>query len=124
MANSYEDTYLTQGVNALAALGNRIGLYLSTGARVGTVFADTTWGTAALSGSGNDRVATRTGSEAIIVVPGGTLSNGAVITHYGIHNGTTLLRRVDLQPVTLTINNGSLAFPVRVTPVLDFNPTE
>lgn len=124
MANSYEDTYLTQGVNALAALGNRVGLYDSGGSRVGTAYADTTWGTAALSGSGGSRKATRTGSKVTVTVPASTVSNGTVITHYGIHNGSTLLRKVDLTPISVTVNDGSQSFTIDVTPVIDFNPAE
>lgn len=124
MANVYEDAYLTQGVNALAGLGNRIGLYTSTGARVGTVYADTTWAAAVLSGTGANRVATRTGSEVTITVPSGTLTAGTQITHYGVLTGTTLLRKVDLEPVSITVNRADMAFDVRVTPSLAFNPTE
>lgn len=124
MANIYEDSYLTAGVNALAGTGNRIGLYLSTGARVGTVYADTTWAAAVLSGSGASRVATRTGSEVTITVPSGTLAAGAQITHYGVLNGTTLLRKVDLEPVSITVNRADMTFDVRVTPTLEFNPAE
>ena len=124
MANEYADTYLTQGVDALAGTGNRIGLYTSTGARVGTVYADTTWGAAVLSGSGAARKAARTGSEVTITVPAGTLSAGAQITHYGVLSGTTLLRKVDLEPVSITVNRADMAFDVRVTPTLEFNPTE
>lgn len=124
MANIYEDAYLTAGVNALAGTGNRIGLYLSTGTRVGTVAADTTWAAAVLSGSGANRVATRTGSEVTITVPAGTLSAGAQITHYGVLAGTTLLRKVDLEPVSITVNRADMAFDVRVTPTIEFNPQE
>ncbi len=124
MANIHEDPYLTAGVNALAGTGNRIGLYLSTGTRVGTVYADTTWAAAVLSGSGANRVATRTGSEVTITVPSGALSAGEQITHYGVFNGSTLLRRVDLEPVSITVNRGDMAFDVRVTPSIEFNPAE
>lgn len=124
MANIYEDAYLTAGVNALAGTGNRIGLYLSTGTRVGTVAADTTWAAAVLSGSGANRVATRTGSEVTITVPAGTLSAGAQITHYGVLAGTTLLRKVDLEPVSITVNRADMALDVRVTPTIEFNPQE
>lgn len=124
MANIYEDAYLTAGVNALAGTGSRIGLYLSTGARVGTVYADTTWGTAALSGSGAARIATRSGSEVVITVPPETLPAGAQITHYGVLTGTTLLRKVGLEPVSVIVNRGDMAFEVRVTPTLEFNPQE
>ncbi len=124
MANIHEDAYLTAGVNALAGTGNRIGLYLSTGVRVGTVYADTTWAAAVISGSGDARTATRTGSEVTITVPASTLTAGAQITHYGVLSGTTLLRRVDLEPVSITVNRADMAFDVRVTPSIAFNPAE
>lgn len=124
MANIYEDAYLIAGVDAIAALGKTVALYLSTGTRVGTVAADTTWGAAALSGSGASKVATRTGSEVLLSVPAGVLAAGAVITHYAIMSGSTLLRRVDLEPVSLTVNRPDLGFDVRVTPSLVFDPTE
>lgn len=124
MAAIYEDAYLTAGVNALAGTGNRIGLYLSNGSRVGTVSADTTWATAVLSGSGATRTATRTGSEVTITVPAATVSAGAQITHYGVLSGSTLLRKVDLEPISLTVNRADMAFDVRVTPSIAFNPVE
>lgn len=124
MANVYEDGFLTGSVNAIAALGNRIGLYLSTGTRVGTAYADTTWGAAVLSGTGDARKASRTGSEVTVTVPASTVAVGAVITHYGVLNGSTLLRRVDLEPVSLTINRADLPFDVRITPTIEFNPAE
>lgn len=124
MATIYEDGYLTAGVNALAGTGNRIGLYTSTGARVGTVYADTTWAAAVLSGSDANRVATRTGSEVTITVPASTVTAGTVITHYGVLSGTTLLRKIDLEPVSLTVNRADMAFDVRVTPTIAFNPEE
>lgn len=125
MANVYEDVFLTQGVDAVAALGNRIGLYTSGGARVGTAYADTTWGSAAvLSGAGNDRKATKTGSEVSIAVPASAVTAGTTITHYGVLNGSTLLRRVDLEPVSIVVNRADMAFEVRVTPILEFNPVE
>ncbi len=124
MANIYEDGFITGSAAAIAALGNRIGLYLSTGVRVGTVYADTTWGSPTLSGSGGAKKATVTGSEVTINVTASLLANGDQITHYGILSGTTLLRKVDLEPVSLVVNDGSQAFPVRVTPKLEFNPTE
>ncbi|RPA58609.1 hypothetical protein EF294_15750 [Gordonia oryzae] len=129
MSNIYDDDYLTGGADALAALGNRIGLYLSDGSRVGptsgsVIYADTTWGAAALSGTGGARVATKIGSKVTITVPGGTVANGAVISHYGIHNGTTRLRRVDLKPLTATVSDGSQAFTIDVTPTLVFDGVE
>lgn len=124
MANVYEDGFLTAAANAIAGLGNRIGLYTSTGARVGTVYTDTTWGTTTLSGSGAARKAEKPGSEVEITVPGGTVPNGTQITQYGVLNGTTLQRRVDLEPLTLTVNDGSKEFKVKVTPKIEFNPVE
>lgn len=124
MANINEDAWLTAGCTALAAAGTTIGLYLSTGARVGTVSATTTWGSSVLSGSGAARIATTTGSQVVITVPADVLTAGAQITHYGVLSGSTLLRRVDLQPVALTVNRGDLAFEVRVTPSLVFDPQE
>lgn len=124
MANEYEDVYLTRGASDLAAHGNRIGLYQADGARVGTAYADTTWGTATLAGTGAARTATRTGSEVTITVPANTASAGDQITHYGILSGTTLLRKVDLTPVSITVNRADMAFDVRVTPSLTFDPTE
>lgn len=124
MANIYEDGYLTAAADALAALGNRIGLYTSAGARVGTAYADTTWGTAALSGTAPARIATKTGSKVTITVPASTVANGTVISHYGVHNGTTLLRRVDLKPITITVSDGSQAFTVDVTPSVSTDGTE
>ena len=124
MPNIYEDAYLTAGVNALAGTGNRIGLYKSNGTRVGTVYADTTWAAAVLSGSGGAKVATRTGSEVTITVPSGACAAGDVITHYGVLNGTTLLKRIELEPVSLTVNRADMAFDVRVTPSLIFDPVE
>lgn len=124
MANVYEDGFLTAGADAIAALGNRIGLYTSAGARVGTAYADTTWGTAALSGSGSARVATKTGSTVTITVPASTVANSTVISHYGVLSGSTLLRKVDLTPITITVNDGSQSFTVSVTPSLVFDPTE
>lgn len=124
MANSYEDTYLTQGADALAALGNRIGLYTSAGVRVGTAYADTTWAAAVLSGTAPARIATKTGSKVTITVPASTVANGTVISHYGVHSGTTLLRKVDLKPLTATVSDGSQAFSVDVTPVIQFDGVE
>lgn len=124
MANINEDAYLTAGATAIGALGKTVALFLSTGSRVGTVAADTTWGAATLSGSGAAKVANLTGSEVVLSVPAGTLTAGAVITHYGIMSGSTLLRRVDLEPVSLTVNRGDISFDVRVTPSLVFDPSE
>ena len=124
MANVYEDTYLTQGVTALSALGNRIGLFTSAGVRVGTVYADTTWGTATVTGTAPARKGVRTGSKVTINVPASTVATGTVISHYGIFNGTTLLRKVDLKPLTATVSDGSQAFDIDVTPTMEFDPTE
>ncbi|OHT67778.1 hypothetical protein [Mycobacteroides chelonae] len=118
MAVAYQVAHRNACANAITALGNRIGLYVG-GTRVGTVSADTTWG-AAVDGTGPDAGrAVATGSKVTISVPGGTVANGAVIDRYGIHNGTTLLRTNDL-PITMTINDGSQAFQVDVTPVFKY----
>lgn len=115
MASTYQDAHLLACANAIAALGNRIGLYIGA-TRVGTVYADTTWGSAAKVTEDGYTWAKTIGSAGTITVPGGTVSNGAVIDGYGIHNGSTLLRRETL-PVALTINDGSQAFSVDVTPI-------
>ncbi|AOQ28892.1 hypothetical protein SEA_WATERFOUL_28 [Mycobacterium phage Waterfoul] len=103
---------------AITALGNRIGLY-SGATRVGTLFADTTWGTPAdVTESGVDK-AQSTGSTVTITVPGGTVANGATIDRYGVFNGTTLLRTEAL-PVSLTVNDGSQQVQIDVTPVFKY----
>jgi hypothetical protein len=119
----YEDAHLLACANAITALGNRIGLYQSNGNRVGTVYADTTWQTATKVTEGGIVYARRAGSTVTILVPSGTLSNGAVIYRYGILNGSTLLRKIEL-PVTQTVNNGSLDFQIDVTPVYYYRSAE
>ncbi|AEL97948.1 hypothetical protein CL65_gp040 [Mycobacterium phage Patience] len=118
MASVYTDAHRNACANAITALGNRIGLYVGS-TRVGTVYADTTWGSAAKVNEGGTDKAVATGSTVTITVPGGTVSNGTVITHYGIHNGSTLLRREAL-PLSLTVNDGSQSFSVDVTPVFKY----
>lgn len=118
MAVSYVAAHRKACAQAVTALGNRIGLYYGS-TRVGTVYADTTWGSAA-DGSGDDtNKAVVTGSTVTITVPGGTVPNGTVINRYGIFNGTTLLRTNDL-PVSLTVNDGSQTLQVDVTPVYKY----
>lgn len=114
----YEAAHRRACAQAITALGNRIGLY--TGAtRVGTVYADTTWGAATDITEGGIAKAQVTGSTVTITIPGGTVANGAVVDGYGIFNGTTLLRRNTL-PVSLTINDGSQQVQVDVTPVFKY----
>ena len=115
MATIYQDAHLLACVSSIAALGNRIGLYVG-GTRVGTVYADTTWGSAAKVTEDGFTWGKVIGSAGTITVPGGTVSNGTIIDRYGIHNGSTLLR-TELLPVSLVINDGSQAFSVDVTPV-------
>jgi hypothetical protein len=115
----YQDAHRNACANAVVALGNRIGLYAGA-TRVDTspsssVYADTTWGAAAKVTEGGIDKAVSTGSTVTISVPAGTVANGTVIDRYGIFNGTTLLRTEAL-PIALTINDGSQAFQVDVTP--------
>lgn len=114
----YQPAHRRACANAITALGNRIGLYAGS-TRVGTVYADTTWGDA-VDGTGPDAdKAVVTGSTVTITIPGGTVSNGTIVDGYGIFNGSTLLRRNTL-PVSLTINDGSQAVQVDVTPVFTY----
>ncbi|UVF61556.1 hypothetical protein SEA_GENAMY16_35 [Gordonia phage Genamy16] len=116
MPNVWTDAHRNAAAQAIAALGNRIGLYVG-GTRIGTVYADTTWGTATkINESGVDK-AQIIGSKVTISIPGGTLTSGAVIDHYGVHNGTTLLRRIPL-PFSLTVGDGAQSVDVDVTPIL------
>lgn len=116
---------------AITALGNRIGLYMNS-TRVGTVYGDTTWATPTdineprdsslpyhATDNPNVDKARSVGSTVTITVPASTVSNGAVINRYGIFNGATLLRTEAL-PVSLVVNNGSLAFSVDVTPTFKY----
>lgn len=118
MASTYTDAHRNACANAIAALGNRVGLYVGA-TRVGTVYADTTWGSAAKVTEDGYDWAKIIGSTGTITVPGSTVANGTVIDRYGIHNGTTLLRTEAL-PVALTVNDGSQAFSVDVTPILRY----
>lgn len=122
MATTYETAHLNASANAITALGNRIGLYLSTGARVGTVYADTTWGSAAAGSGGDSGKAVATGSTVTITIPASTLANGNVITQYAVFSGTTLLRRVDL-PASITVNDATQALQIDVTPVFKYSGT-
>lgn len=104
---------------AITALGNRIGLYAG-GTRVGTVFADTTWAAPVdVTESGVDK-AQSTGSTVSINIPGGTVANGTVIDRYAVFSGSTLLR-TEVLPVSLTVNDGSLAVVVDITPVFKYH---
>ncbi|WP_301119752.1 hypothetical protein [Mycolicibacterium fortuitum] len=103
---------------AITALGARIGLYAGA-TRVGTVYADTTWAAPVdLTEGGVDKAAS-TGSTVTITIPGGTVANGTVINGYGIFNGTTLLRTESL-PVSITVNDGSQALQIDVTPTFKY----
>lgn len=118
MAVEYDAAHRRACCAAITALGNRIGLYAGV-TRVGTVYADTSWGTP-VDGSGGDAgKAVSTGSKVTITVPASTVSNGTTITRYGIFNGATLLRTNDL-PVSLVVNDGSQAFQVDVTPTFKY----
>lgn len=118
MASTYTDAHRNACANAIAALGNRIGLYVGS-TRVGTVFVDTTWGGAAKVTEDGFDWAKIVGTTGTITIPGGTLANGDVINRYGVHNGTTLLRTEAL-PVALTVNDASQAFSVDVTPIFRY----
>lgn len=112
---TYQDAHLLAATAAITALGNRVGLYVDN-TRVGTVYVDTTWGAPAKVTEDGFTWGKSIGSAGTITVPGGTLANGAVINRYGILNGSTLLRTEAL-PVALTINDGTQAFSVDVTPI-------
>lgn len=120
MATTYSDAHLLDCTDGVKVLGSRVGLYVGA-TRVGTVYADTTWGTSAKITEDGYTWGKTTGSAVTITVPGGTLSNGSVVDGYGIFNGTTLLRRT-LLPVSLTINDGSQPFSVDVTPIYRYRP--
>lgn len=111
MAVQYVAAHRRACAQAVTALGNRIGLFYGA-TRVGTVYADSAWGTAV---DGANNYAEVTGSTVTITIPGGTVPNGTVINRYGVFNGTTLLRTNDL-PVSLTVNDGSQTLQVDVTP--------
>lgn len=118
MAVEYQAAHRRACAQAITALGNRIGLYAGAN-RVGTVYADTTWGTAADGAGGDADRAVVTGSKVTITVPASTVSNGTTITRYGIFSGSTLLRTNDL-PVSMVVNDASQAFQVDVTPVFKY----
>ncbi|AIM50362.1 hypothetical protein PBI_OMNICRON_29 [Mycobacterium phage Omnicron] len=116
---------------AVTALGNRIGLFAGA-TRVGTVSADTTWGTPVdinepvdpaepMDPVTNPNVdkARATGSTVTITVPGGTVANGAVIDRYGVFNGATLLRS-EVLPFSILVNDGSQQVQIDVTPVFKY----
>lgn len=125
--SEYEAPHRRACASAITALGNRIGLYAGA-TRVGTVYADTTWGPATditeaidpsqpVDPAENPEVpkAKVTGSTVTISVPADTVPNGTIINRYGVFNGTTLLRRAPL-PVSMVINDGSQPFQIDVTP--------
>lgn len=114
----YQPAHRRACAEAITALGNRIGLYAGS-TRVGTVYADTTWGAATDITEGGVDKAQVTGSTVTITIPAGTVANGTVIDGYGIFSGSTLLRRNTL-PVSLTINDGSQQVQVDVTPVFTY----
>ncbi|UXE05239.1 hypothetical protein SSEA_SKINNY_33 [Mycobacterium phage Skinny] len=115
---TYEAAHRRACASAITALGNRIGLYAGS-TRVGTVYADTTWGTATDVSEGGVAKAQVTGSKVTISIPASTVSNGTEIDGYGVFNGSTLLRRESL-PATITINDGSQAISIDVTPVFKY----
>ena len=116
--STYDPAHRRACCAAITALGNRIGLYANT-TRGGTVYADTTWAAPVDVTEATVDKASSTGSTVTITIPGGTVSNGTVINRYGILNGTTLLRTEAL-PVSLTVNDGSQAVQVDVTPVFKY----
>lgn len=116
--SEYQATHRRACCAAITALGNRIGLY-SGSTRVGTVFGDTTWGTPTDVTEAGTAKAQAVGSTVTITIPAGTLANGAVINRYGIHNGSTLLRTEALA-VSITVNDGSQALSVDVTPTFKY----
>lgn len=115
MAATYTDAHRNACCSAVTALGAVIGLYAGSN-RVGTVAATTTWGAPAKATEGGYDWAKSVGSLVTLTVPAGTVANGTVVDGYGVHSGTTLLRRQTL-PVALTVNDGSQSFQVDVTPV-------
>ncbi|AKJ71823.1 hypothetical protein TIN4_26 [Tsukamurella phage TIN4] len=115
MPAEYEDAHLIAAATAITNLGNRIGLFYGN-TRVGTVYTDTTWGTATAVTDNGERKGRRPGSNVTINVPASTVPNGTVIDKYGVFNGTTLLRKVPLT-VSQVVNDGSQAFSIDVTPV-------
>lgn len=122
MAAIYEDAHLLACATAITNLGNRIGLY-ATNTRVGTVYADTTWGAATKVTDGGIDYGQRTGSTVTVTVPPGTVANGTVINRYGIFNGTTLLRKVDM-PIAVTVNDGSQQVQIDVQPVYRYRTAD
>lgn len=114
MTATYTDSHRNDCAAAVTSLGNTIGLYAGS-TRVGTVAATTTWGTPSKVTDSGYTWAKSVGSTVTLTVPGGTLTNNTTIDGYGVHNGTTLLRRNTL-PVSLTVGNAAEAFSVDVTP--------
>lgn len=118
MAVEYQAAHRRACCAAITALGNRIGLYAGA-TRVGTAYADTSWGTPVDGAGGDAGKAISTGTKVTITVPAAAVSNGTIINRYGIFNGATLLRTNDL-PISLTVNDGSEAFQVDVTPTFKY----
>lgn len=110
----WDDAPLQAATNAVAAMWARVGLYKGA-VRVGTVYADTTWGSATIVTENGIKYGRALGSTVGIVIPGGTLTNGDVITHYGLLNGTTLSRRKDL-PFSFTVGDATKPITINVTP--------
>ncbi len=120
MTATYADAHLLACADAICALGNRIGLYYGS-TRVGTVYADTTWGAAAKVTEDGFTWGKKIGSTVTISVPASTVANGTTIDGYGIFNGATLLRR-ETMPLSIIVNDGSQAFTVDVTPIFRYRP--
>lgn len=120
MVAVYADAHMLACADAIKALGNRVGLYYGS-TRVGTVYADTTWGAAAKVTEDSNTWGKVVGSTVTISVPASTVANGTVIDGYGIFNGTTLLRR-ELMPLSIVVNDGAQAFTVDVTPIFRYRP--
>lgn len=125
--SEYQPAHRRSACAAITALGNRVGLYYGN-TRVGTAYADTTWGeptdisepidpTLPADPVENPTVvkAQSVGSTVTIAVPANAVPNGTVIDRYGIHNGTTLLRSEKLS-IAMIINDASQAFSAEVTP--------
>lgn len=110
----WEDAPLISATKTVAELWKRVGLYKGA-VRVGTVYTDTTWDNGAIVTESGNKYGKCIGAMVPIVVPAGTLTNGDVITHYGLLNGTTLSRRKDL-PYSVVVNDATKAITINVTP--------
>lgn len=125
MAAIYEDAHLLAAATAVTNLGNRIGLF-ATNTKVGgagVAVADTTWAAATKVNDGGVDYGQREGSTVTITIPPGTVANGTTINRYGIFNGTTLLRKVDL-PISLVVNDGSQEVKMDVKPIYRYRPAD